>query len=123
MRYGVPKEKRNLLLLYELGKIAFTFAEYGLSLTYFRDLERFSQGHPKRWGILDEGKDESGKRIEFFGSIVELQSSVGFVHIPKLDRRVRFLRYGQKSEFQLGENVTLAIGFNYRGWLAIDLSK
>jgi hypothetical protein len=124
MRYEIPKERRNLTLLYELGVLSFSFTDYIKSLNYFRDLERVSQGHPKRWGIHDIGTDEAGKELEFRGTVARVESPrMAFVDVPQLRRLVPFLPYAQKFEPLVGENVTFKIGFNYRGWLAIDLSR
>jgi len=124
MRYKLTREKRNLSLLYELGVLAFTFRDYSASLQYFKNLERFSQGHPKRWGIHDTGKDKSGKLVEFQGAVLRIElPTMGYVDVPELRRRVPFLPYAQRFTFRVGENVTFNIGFNYRGWLAIDLSR
>ncbi len=124
MRYELANEMRNLSLLYELGVLAFAFGDYPASLQYFRNLERFSQGHPKRWGIYDTGKDKNGKLMEFQGTVLRMESAtMGYVDVPELRRRVPFLPYAQKFVFRVGENVTFNIGFNYRGWLAIDLSR
>ncbi len=124
MRYGISKEKRNLTLLYELGKLAFIFKEYDDSISYFKNLERLSQGHPKRWHIQDYGMDEHEKHVEFQGTIVRRESSnMGYVEISQLRRRVPFLPYAQKYTPEVGDNVTFEIGFNYRGWLAVDLTK
>jgi tetratricopeptide (TPR) repeat protein len=123
-RYQLPKEKRNLSLLYELGKLAFTFGEYANSREYFAELEKISQGHPKRWNILDKGLDSRGSLAEFSGSVIQISGfSMGIVDIPEIRLRVPFLPYAQKFQPEVGENVTFNIGFNYRGWLAIDLTR
>jgi hypothetical protein len=124
MRYELGNEKRNLSLLYELGVLAFTFTDYPASLQYFRNLERRSQGHPKRWGIYDYGRDKSGRLMEFQGTILRIESqTMGYVDVPEVRQRFRYLPYAQKFVFRAGENVTFNIGFNYRGWLAVDLSR
>jgi len=124
MRYELLSERRNLALLYELGVLAFTFGEYHKSALYFRDLERLSQGHPKRWGILDKATDKNGELLEFQATVIQIESpSMGYVDVPGLRRRVPYLPYAQRFIFRVGENVTLNIGFNYRGWLAVDLSR
>ena len=127
MRYEIPKERRNLTLLYELGVLSFSFTDYPKSWNYFRELERVSQGHPKRWGIHDVGTDEAGKELEFRGTIARVESPrMAFVDVPQLQqlrRLVPFLPFAQKFEPLVGENVTFKIGFNYRGWLAIDFSR
>ena len=123
-RYQIPEERRNLSLLYELGRLSFTFEEYPKSREYFSALERISQGHPKRWGIRDRGLNRTGKVVEFSGTVVRFDSSnLGYVDFPQIRRQVPFLPYAQKYQPQIGENVTFKIGFNYRGWLAIDLSR
>jgi tetratricopeptide (TPR) repeat protein len=123
-RYQFPEERRNLSLLYELGRLSFTFEEYPKSREYFSALERISQGHPKRWGIRDRGFNRAGKIVEFSGTVVRFDSSnLGYVDFPQIKRQVPFLPYAQKYQPQVGENVTFKIGFNYRGWLAIDLSR
>jgi hypothetical protein len=124
MRYEIPKERRNLSLLYELGVLSFSFGDYPKSLNYFKELERVSQGHPKRWGIQEIGTDKTGKALEFQGTVVKIESPrMAFVDMPQLRRLIPFLPYAQKFEPLLGENVTYKIGFNYRGWLAIDVSR
>jgi tetratricopeptide (TPR) repeat protein len=124
MRFEIPEEKRNLSLLYELGILAFFFEEYPKSLDCFRRLERISQGHPKRWGIYDVAKDKDGKTIEFRGTVTKIDSlAMGYVQIPSLNRTLPFLPYAQKTIPQAGQNITCEIGFNFRGWLAINLVK
>ena len=124
IRYQIPEEQRNLSLLYELGRLSFTFDEYERSREHFSALERISQGHAKRWGIRDRGLNRSGDAVEFMGTVVRFDSSnLGYVDIPQIRRQVPFLPYAQKNQHQIGDNVTFKIGFNYRGWLAIDLSK
>ena len=124
MRYEIPREKRNLSLLYDIGLLSFLFEEYPKSLDCFRQLERLIQGHPKRWRIQDYGKDESGKVREFQGTVIRMESmNMGYVDIPQLKRSVPFLPYAQQFTPQIGENLTFNIGFNYRGWLAVDLSR
>lgn len=124
LRYQIPSEKRNFAMLYDLGTLSFSFEDYSKSLECFRLLEKLSQGHPKRWGILDRGTDKDGRIREFQGTIVRIESaSMGQVDIPELRRKVPFLPYAQNFAPQVGENVAFKIGFNYRGWLAVDLSK
>lgn len=123
-RYRFAEEQRNLSLLYELGKLSFTFGDYEKSKEYFSALEKISQGHPKRWGIRDRGLTPAGGIVEFSGTVIRFDSSnLGYVDIPEIRRRVPFLPYAQKYQPQIGDNVTFKIGFNYRGWLAIDLSR
>lgn len=123
-RYQIPDEQRNLSLLYELGKLSFAFDEFEQSREYFSKLEKISQGHPKRWGIRDRGLDRTGKLVEFSGAVIRFDSgNLGYVEIPQIRRRAPFLPYTQKFQPQIGDNVTFNIGFNYRGWLAIDLSR
>ncbi|MDQ7788162.1 MAG: SIR2 family protein [Thermodesulfovibrionales bacterium] len=123
IRHQIPQEKRNLSLHYEIGNLAFTFEEYDKSREFFAQLERISQGHPKRWGIRDHGVDRNGKIVEFSGTVIRMDSNMGYVDIPGIRRQVPFLPYAQKYQPQVGENVTFQIGFNYRGWLAMDLIK
>jgi tetratricopeptide (TPR) repeat protein len=123
-RYEIPKEKRNFALLYSLGVLAFTFSEYLKSLGYFKELERISQGHPKRWGIQEIGIDEKDRKKEFQGSVIDREAgNLGYVDMPSIRRRIPFLPNVQRFEPQAGENVKYNVGFNYRGWLAIDLSR
>ncbi len=123
IRHQLPQEKLNLSLHYELGKLAFAFEDYDKSREYFAELERISQGHPKRWGIRDHGLDHNGKVVEFSGTVIRIDSNMGYVDIPLIRRQVPFLPYAQKYQPQVGENVAFQIGFNYRGWLAIDLIR
>lgn len=68
--------------------------------------------------------DSHGNLVEFSGSIVQISGfNRGIVDIPELRLRVPFLPYAQKFQPEVGENVTFNVGFNYRGWLAIDLTK
>lgn len=123
MRFEMPGEKRNLSLLYELGILAFFFGEYPKSLDCFRRLEKISQGHPKRWGIYDVAKDKDGKTIEFRGTVIKINSpAMGYIQIPSLNRTLPFLPYAQRFVPQVGQNITCEIGFNFRGWLAINFS-
>jgi tetratricopeptide (TPR) repeat protein len=122
-RHQIPDEQRNLSLLYELGRLSFTFGDYGPSREYFSSLERISQGHPKRWGIRDRGLNRAGDSVEFSGAVVRFDRNLGYVEIPEIRRQAPFLPLAQKFQPQIGDNVTFNIGFNYRGWLAIDLSK
>jgi hypothetical protein len=123
-RYQLPQEKRNLKLLYDLGKYAFMFGEYVQSREYFKELERISQGHSKRWGLLDIGINEKAEKVEFSGTIIQIRNfTTGILDVPQLRFHVPFLPYAQKFQPEIGENVTFNISFNYRGWLAIDLSR
>ena len=124
MRYEIPSERRNFSLLYDLGVLSFSFEEYQKSIDCFGTLEKLSQGHPNRYGILDRGIDKNGTIRRFQGTVVGIDSrSMGHVDLPELRRRVPFIPFAQRFTPQLGDNVTYEIGFNYRGWLAVDLSK
>lgn len=104
--------------------LSFSFEQYDKSLTCFRTLERLSQGHPKRWGIYDRGTDDTGTVKRFQGTVVGIESrSTGRVDMPELRRTVGFVPLAQRFTPQVGDNVTYEIGFNYRGWLAVDLFK
>ena len=123
-RYQIPSERRNFSLLYELGVLSFSFGDYPKSVESFRTLEQLSQGHPKRSGVYDRGTDKDGKVKRFQGTVVSMESrTAGHVDLPALRRSVSFIPYAQSFSPQVGDNVTYEIGFNYRGWLAIDLSK
>lgn len=74
-------------------------------------------------GIRDHGVDPNGKVVEFSGTVIRIDPNMGYVDIPLIRRKVPFLPYAQKYQPQVGENVTFQIGFNYRGWLAIDLIR
>jgi hypothetical protein len=124
MRYEIPSERRNFSLLYDFGVFSFSFEEYQKSIDCFKILEKLSQGHPKRYGIYARGMDKNGTVRRFQGTIVGIESrSMGWVDLPELRRRLPFIPFAQRFSPQLGDNVTYEIGFNYRGWLAIDLSK
>ena len=123
-RYQIPSERRNFSLLYDLGVLSFSFEDYPKSIECFRSLEQLSQGHPKRAGVYDKGTDKNGKVKSFQGTVVSMESrTAGRVDLPELHRSVSFIPYAQSFSPQVGNNVTYEIGFNYRGWLAIDLSK
>jgi tetratricopeptide (TPR) repeat protein len=124
MRYDIPSERRNFSLLYELGVLSFSFEQYQKSTDCFKTLEKLSQGHPKRFGIYDRGVDENGTIRRFRGTVIRIESrSMGQVDLPELRRRVPFIPFAQRFTPQLGDNVTYEIGFNYRGWLAVDLLR
>jgi len=124
MRYEIPGERRNFNFLYELGILSFSFEDYEKSIDCFRTLEKLSQGHPKRYGVYDRGVDKDGTIRRFQGTVVGVDSrSMGHVDLPELRRRVPFIPFAQRFTPQVGDNVTYEIGFNYRGWLAVDLSK
>jgi tetratricopeptide (TPR) repeat protein len=124
MRYEIPGERRNFNFLYELGVLSFSFEEYEKSIDCFRTLEKLSQGHPKRYGIFDRGLDKDGTIRRFQGTVVGIESrAMGYVDLPELRRRVPFIPFAQRFTPEVGDNVTYEIGFNYRRWLAVDLSK
>jgi hypothetical protein len=111
-------------LLYDLGVLSFSFEDYPKSLDCFRTLEQISQGHPKRFGVHDRGTDKAGIVRKFQGTVVRIESrSIGQVDIPELHRVVSFIPWAQRFAPQIGDNVTYEIGFNYRGWLAVDLLR
>jgi tetratricopeptide (TPR) repeat protein len=123
MRYQITSERRNFSLLYDLGVLSFSFGDYPKSFECFRQLEKLSQGHPKRWGVLDRGTDKDGKKREFRGTVITIESASGYVDIPELRRKVPFLPLAQEFVPQPNQTVSFNVGFNYRGWLAVDLKK
>lgn len=109
-------------LLFELGAIAFELEKYNDSKQYFRELERRSYEHPKRGGIIKVAKDLEKFRDKIFKGQVTLWISEREAYITSKEfGKIPFIPIVQKRKINLYDEMEFKVGFNYRGWLAVDL--
>jgi len=120
-------DPRNITLLYELGRVAFELELYQESNKAFRELDRSSRGHSRRFqvkGLLLDSKKE--KRV-FEGAVVDIKDSRnGELTCHSLRKLTGNLRFAPSScEFTptVGNLVAFNIGFDLLGPRALNVRK
>jgi tetratricopeptide (TPR) repeat protein len=120
-------DPRNITLLYELGRVAFELELYQESNRAFRELDRASRGHSRRFQVKDLLLDSKKEKRVFEGAVVGIKDSQnGELTCHSLRKLTGNLRFAPAScEFTPAvENlVTFNIGFDLLGPRALNVRK
>lgn len=118
----------NVWLLYELGRTAFMLKYYDLSKETFRELETgIGIGHKLRSRSSQLIVDESGKKKEFIGRIIDkfspYEGEIRCETLRSLRYSIAFRPIACKFTPCRGDQVKFYIGFSFRGPIAVNVLK
>lgn len=127
--YNLSRESDDIYMLYHLGVCAFNLKKYMLAKEVFKRLDKLSNGYKLR--SKPNFTIKNGKESEIFeGEVVSVnyESNIGFIKCLNLkgyEDLFQFRPYLVKkhSIVSKGVLVNFNIAFNYRGPLALNISK
>jgi len=126
--YDNVPERSNIRLLHELGRIAFELGLYDDSFRVFRELERTSRRHSRRFVVTNYLLDrERGEKRVFEGVVASIggpyDGEITCNSLPKLRRNLQFVPISCDFTPSRGDIVAFNIGFDLVSPKAICIRK
>lgn len=124
----LPEANHNLWLLFRAAVTAFLLDSFDESSRIFGRLRRASGGHEKRFGVLEYADDaETRELLEYDGYIVQSTRPGRFSIRSSELSAFNLVWFNNRSQPaytpRIGDHVSFAVGFNYRGISGVDLRR
>jgi hypothetical protein len=124
-RQAFVEDEDNAFVNFCLAWAHIQLDDANAAITILRELEPNSLGNRRRVGCLAVITDESGQPIQFQATARRRQGDAWLLYVPRLLSEVRL--YPTHSEYtalmQVGTQVRLSFGLNYRGLLPWEERK